>query len=325
VPTRLARPGPVLRRSVCCRRLRPWSHSFFPCPSSGRRPAIFAAGLAGARTFQLELFGRRAAAAVDHWSRGALRAGRSVAPDGYFPRPFGAAGRFHAPLPPAFAGRSDLANHAGSPHETWIAALHRFGSAGFSHVTAEEVDPQLEAFGQGESLRPIRPIGCARARADAAHRPGGHPPGPPENPAAASVRHAHADLSHVERLGAVNLQREILGETAQIDPQPAPVYAVYPLLPLLRLAPADLVAAFAPRCRRVDFSPERTHALASHRVVREEILGEILQIGPPCAVAAACRDPLASLAHRCVRASVLREKARRWEAWADPLPTVAGP
>jgi hypothetical protein len=131
-------------------------------------------------------------------------------------------------------------------------------------VTAEEVDPQLEAFGQEENLRPI-------------------------------------------------------------DPQPAPVYAAYPLLPLLRLAPADLVAAFEPRCRLVDFSPARTDVLASHLVVREEILGEISQIGSPCAVAAACRDPLAALALRCVRASVLREKARRLEASAGPLPSVAGP
>ena len=320
---------------MCCRRLRPWSHSFFPCPF-GRRPWIFAAGLAGCQTSHPELFGRRAAAAVERSIRGALRTGHSFAPDGCFPRHFGPAGRFHVPLQPAFAGHSDFANRAGSPDETWIAALDRFGSAGFAHATAEEVEPQLKAPGQEENLRSIHPIECAHALAGAAHRPVGHHFGPLDDSAvAASLRHAHADFAHLERLGAVTLQREIFGGTAPIDPQLAPVYAAYPLLAFSRLALADLVAAFAPRCRRVDFSPVRTDALASLLVVRKEILGEILQIGPPGAVAAAAsldppdllasRDPVAALAHRCVRASALREKGRRLEVWAGLLPSVSCP
>ena len=104
-----------------------------------------------------------------------------------------------------------------------------------------EVEPQLKAPGQEENLRSIRPIECAHALAGAAHRPVGHHFGPLDDSAvAASLRHAHADFAHLERLGAVTLQREILGGTAPIDPQLAPVYAAYPLLALLRLAPPIL-------------------------------------------------------------------------------------
>ncbi len=75
------------------------------------------------------------------------------------------------------------------------------------------------------------------------------------------------------------VQEELPGEIVQIGLRRCLAGAAYPPLALLRVPSRDLVAASAPQCCRLEPSPVRTGALASQLIVREEILGEILQIG----------------------------------------------
>jgi hypothetical protein len=150
---------------------------------------MVAAGLADARISRLELFGRRAAAAaVEHWTRDALRAGRSFAPDGHFPRPGDAAAPFQGvflALQPALAARS-AALIPGGFREIFRPRFAHRCRADFGHALAGHQDCRALVAALAERLAKIR-IDLRRGLACAARPLLAPLRGPPDDFAEAAV------------------------------------------------------------------------------------------------------------------------------------------
>ena len=216
---------------------------------------MVAAGLADARISRLELFGRRAAAAaVEHWTRDALRAGRSFAPDGHFPRPGDAAAHFQGvflALQPALAARS-AALIPGGFREIFRPHFAHRCRADFAHALAGHQDCRALVAALAERLAKIR-IDLRRGLACAARPLLAPLRGPPDDFAEAAVPDSRGPEFSREQSAALACllpaqEGELLEEILQID--------LRRLACAARLGPPDLLAirdpptALAHRCVR---------------------------------------------------------------------------
>ena len=233
---------------------------------------MVAAGLADARISRLELFGRRAAAAaVEHWTRDALRAGRSFAPDGHFPRPGDAAAHFQGvflALQPALAARS-AALIPGGFREIFRPRFAHRCRADFGHALAGHQDCRALVAALAERLAKIQ-IDLRRGLACAARPLLAPLRGPPDDLAEAAVPDSRGPEFSREQSAALACllpaqEEELLEEILQID--------LRRLACAARLGSPDLLAirdpptALAHRCVRGSAPRDQASRLA-------------LQVGP---------------------------------------------
>lgn len=231
---------------------------------------MVAAGLADAQISPLELFGRRAAAAaaaVEHWTRDALRAGRSLAPDGHFPRPGDAAAHFQGvflALQPALAARS-AAPIPGGFREIFRPHFAHRCRADFAHALAGHQDCRALVAALAERLAKIR-IDLRRGLACAARPLLAPLRGPPDDFAEAAVPDSRGPEFSREQSAALACllpaqEEELLEEILQIGRRDAVLCAA-------RLGSPDLLAfrgpptALAHRCVRGSVPRDQVGRLA---------------------------------------------------------------